>query len=95
MYAVVRRYNIVEGMTPRVIERVEAEYVEKVRTLPGFVSYLVVDPNDGTLLSLALFSERASAQESNRVASEFVRMRLHGMVSTAPMIVSGEVVVRA
>jgi len=95
MFAVVRRYNVKEGMSQRVIERVETEYLEKTKSLAGFVAYYVVDPEDGTLMSLSIFSDRASADESNRKASEFVRERLHGLVGTAPTILTGNVAISA
>lgn len=91
MFAVVRRYNVAPGMTGQVMELVQTEFADQIRQLPGFETYYLVDAGDGTLLSINVFRDQAGAEESNRVASAFVRERLGRLIKSAPTILSGEV----
>ncbi len=91
MYSVIRRYNVREGMAQQVVDRVNAEFVPMLREAAGFVSYALINPGDGTLMSVSVFADRAGADESTRSASEWVREHIGRMVGNSPVILSGEV----
>ena len=95
MYAAIRRYNAVKGAAETIAHRVNEEFLPMVRQLPGFAGYYVIDPGDGTLISVSLFDERASAEESTRVATGWARERLSHLITTAPVISTGRVVAHA
>lgn len=91
MYAVIRRYNTLRGSAPSIMERVNGEFLPKLRESAGFVAYYVADPGDGTLVSVSIFEDRAGAERSTREATAWVRERLGHMITTAPVIIAGEV----
>ena len=91
MYGVIRRYNVQEGMTHRMVKRVNESFAPLVSSLPGFISYYLINGGDGTVTAISIFDSRDHAEESNRVASEWVRDNIRAMVKTAPVIVGGEV----
>ncbi len=93
MYAVIRRYNIHPGTSDVVLERVNNDFAGKISQIPGFLSYYVVDPKDNTIVSVSVFDSKESADESTRVATEWVRANLHHQIRTAPVITAGEVAV--
>jgi hypothetical protein len=74
---------------------VNEEFLPRVRQMPGFLGYYVVDGGDGTLVSVSLFEDRAGAEESTRAATGWVRERLGHLIKTAPVISTGEVVAHA
>ena len=92
MYATVRRY---EGITnPReAARRVDESFVPLLSQLPGFVAYYWVDAGGGVMISTSVFQDQASAQESNRKATDWIRQNnLAGLYPNAPQITAGQVV---
>ena len=68
MYAAIRRYNVNEGAADRIVERVNAEFLPRLRQAPGFVSYFIIDGGDGTIASVTVFDDKRGADESSRLA---------------------------
>ena len=95
MYAAVRRYNALENATATIATRVNEEFLPQLRQMPGFVAYYVVDGGDGTLISVSVFEDRNTAEESTRQATAWVRERLAHLIRTAPVISTGPVVAHA
>lgn len=91
MYAAIRRYNATRGATGTIVDRVNEEFLPRIREEAGFVAYYVVDPGDGTLVSVSIFEDRAGAERSTRNATAWVRERLGHLITTAPVIITGEV----
>lgn len=91
MYAAIRRYNIVEGTADQIIDRVNGTFLPRLREMPGFVAYYVLDVGDGTMAAITISEDRTGADESNRMATEWVRQNLAGLVKSAPVILTGEV----
>ena len=93
MFAVIRRYNTHENTAGKIEQRVRDGFVPLISKLPGFVSYDVVRSTDGTLLSVSVFESRQAAEDSNRLASDWVHENLASLIRTAPVILAGDVMV--
>jgi hypothetical protein len=91
MYATVRRYD---GVTDarETARRVNEGFVQIVSEIPGFVSYYCIDGGDGVIISVSVFQDRASAEQSNDKASDYVRENLAALFPNRPQITAGEVV---
>jgi quinol monooxygenase YgiN len=61
----------------------------------GFVSYFVLVPSDreDEIVSVSVFEDQQSAEESNRKATEWVAQNLEELLSPAPEFAEGQVVV--
>ncbi len=92
MYATVRRY---EGVTdPATVgRRVNEGFVPLIRRVPGLVAYYWVDAGDGVMISTSVYEDRAGAEESTRIAAEFVREHLASLFPHPPQVTAGEVLV--
>jgi heme-degrading monooxygenase HmoA len=93
MFAVIRRYNTQENSAQKIEQRVREGFVPLISQLPGFISYDVVRSADGTLLSVSVFESRDAADASTRLASDWVHQNLASLIRTAPVILSGDVIV--
>jgi hypothetical protein len=95
MYATIRRYESVDqSRTSELVKKVDETLVPRLSKLPGFGGYHVIDAGDGVLSSIGFFDTSAQADESTRVASDWVRdEKLETMLPKPPKITSGEVVV--
>jgi prophage antirepressor-like protein len=93
MYASIRRYRTPE---PEEIRRlVEVGFLPLLRTQPGFVSYTLVHAGNGVMVSISVFETREGADESNRLAAEWVAQSVAPLVQGRPDITQGEVVAHA
>jgi hypothetical protein len=95
MYATIRRYEAVDQTRINdVVKKVDETLVPRLSKLPGFGSYHVIDAGDGVLSSIGFFDTAAQADESTRVASDWVREeKLETMLPKPPKVTSGEIVV--
>ena len=91
MYASVRRYD---GVTDsrELTRRVNEGFIPILRQIPGFVDYYFVAAEGGVVVSVSVFEDRASAEESNARASDYVRENLAAVLPNPPQITAGEVV---
>ena len=61
--------------------------------LPGFSGYYLIEAGDGVMSSISFFDTWAQADESTRLASNWVREhKLETALPNPPKITSGEVV---
>jgi hypothetical protein len=72
MYAALRRY---EGVTDagEGWSRVSGSFMPLISKLPGLVAYYWIDAGGGVMASMSLFEDRAGAEESVKVAAEWIR----------------------
>lgn len=94
MYAAVRRY---EGVTDpaEVGRRVREGFVPLVRQIQGFVAYYWVNAGDGVLISTSVFEDRSGAEESTRIAADYVREHLASLLPNPPEVTAGDVLASA
>ena len=76
MYATVREYRMGSGSVHDLMHRVDTEFADRLRALPGFVAYQVIDCGDRRLCSITTFTDEDSAWRSNELAAEFVHEEL-------------------
>ncbi|MER7180098.1 hypothetical protein ABT404_11545 [Streptomyces hyaluromycini] len=94
MYVAVRRY---EGVTDsaEAAHLVNEGFVPLMRQVSGFVAYYWIDAGDGVMVSTSVFQDRAGAEESISMASDFVRDNLASLLPNPPEVMAGEVVASA
>jgi hypothetical protein len=96
MFATIRRYEAVDqAQTSELIKKVDETLMPTLSELPGFAGYYLVEAGDGVISSIGLFDTSEHADESTRVASDWVReQKLETALPNAPKITGGEVVVQ-
>ena len=92
MYATVRRYDGVTDVR-EATRRVNEGFIQIVSDIPGFAAYYWIDGGGGVMISMSVFQDRASAEESNAKASDYVREKMASVLPNPPQITAGEVVV--
>jgi hypothetical protein len=95
MYATIRRYESVDqARTDELVKKVDDSLVPRLSKLPGFSGYHLIEAGNGIMSSIGFFDTSAQADESTRVASDWVREeKLETALPKPPKITSGEVVV--
>ena len=95
MHATVRRYEGVDqGRTDELVKKVDETLLPSLSKLPGFEGYYLIEAGNGVMSSIGLFDTSAQADESTRVASNWVREeKLETALPNPPKITDGEVIV--
>lgn len=93
MYAVIRRYEGVdESRLEEINERAASALVPRLSEISGFDGYFLVE-SGGIVVSIGLFETPEAAEESTRVASEWVRAEgFEETIPGAPQVTAGDVV---
>ena len=91
MYASIRRYQVDPDSVDEVVRQAEEGFVPIVSGAPGFNAYYLVNAGDGVVASISLFEDQAGAEESNKLAADWVKDTLAALVTGPPEITAGEV----
>ena len=89
MNAAVRRYRVSD--IDELVQRVEAEFVDQVKGVDGFVGYYVVDGGDGTAVSVTVGETAEAVEQSTALARDWVQQHATELIEGAPEVTSGEV----
>jgi len=95
MFATIRRYEGIDTDTKsELIKKVDDSLLPSLKELPGFGGYYLIEAGTGVMSSIGFFDTEEHANDSTRVASEWVReQKLETALPNAPKITCGEVVV--
>lgn len=93
MYAVARRYEFDPKSTEEIDRKVRDEFIPLIRKAPGLIAYYWLNTAEGAGMSVSIFETKAGAEESTRLAADYVKDNLAGLVGT-PEITQGEVQAR-
>ncbi len=91
MYAAVRRY---EGITDdaEAGRLVGESFIPLLEHVPGFIAYYWIDAGGGAMASLSVFDDKAGADESVRLAHEWVAENAAELIPNPPQVTEGLVV---
>jgi hypothetical protein len=93
MYASIRRYKIKTGEKEKLNRLVNDDFVPLIRKLPGFIDYYGIDAGADYWASVSVFSTRAGAEESNKIAADWVKKNVAAFLIGPVEITAGDVVV--
>jgi len=73
IFAVIRHYHFNPKDGAEIDRRIREEFVPIVKNAKGFVRYYWLDTGDGEGASVSVFKDKAGADESVRLAAEYVK----------------------
>jgi hypothetical protein len=92
VFVSIRRYETDPGMAGQIVQEVKSRFEPMIARSPGFIAYYIVDSRNGVITSISVFSSRAEAVESNRMAADFIRQNIPHLLPNAPEVTEGDVV---
>jgi hypothetical protein len=94
MFATIRRYeSIDQTRISELVDKTNESFLPSLTELPGFSGYSLIEAGNGVMSSISYFDTSEHADESTRLASNWVRdQKLEKVLPNAPKITSGEVV---
>jgi hypothetical protein len=96
MHAIIRRYDAIDqARTSELVKKAEDSLLPRLSELPGFNGYYLIEAGNGSLSSVGFFDTAEHAEESTRVASNWVREeKLETALPNPPKVTNGKVIVR-
>lgn len=97
MHGVLRTYRVEAKNVGEIVRRASEEGSAApaiMQSIPGFVTWVILDGGPGTLLTYSVFEDRAGAEASTLKAAGWVRENIAALMPTPPTVVAGEVRLR-
>ena len=91
MFAVIRHYHFDKNDSAAIDRAIREEFVPIVRKAKGFQHYYWLDSGEGEGASFGMFNDKAGADESVRLAADYVRDRLSKLLTQKPEIIEGSI----
>jgi hypothetical protein len=88
MFASIRKYRGAPTLADELVKR-EEDIKSVLTTIPGFHAYYLLKADDGAV-SLTVCENRAGVEESNRVASAWLKDKLPTFATRTPEVTIGE-----
>jgi hypothetical protein len=91
MYAAVRHYHFKKEDGDQIDKIIQEGFVPLLKKAKGFVRYYWVDTGNGEGASLSVFEDKAGADESIKIAAEFVKAQMANLLTQKPEVIEGPV----
>ena len=91
MFAVIRHYHFDPKDGAEIDRRIREEFVPIVKSAKGFVRYYWLDTGMGEGASLGVFEDQAGADESVRLAADYVKEHLSKLLTQKPEVIEGPI----
>lgn len=91
MFAVIRHYHFDPKNGAEIDRQIRANFVPLIKKAKGFVRYYWLDNGKGEGASFSVFKDKAGADESVRLAADYVRQHLSQVLTQKPEVIEGSV----
>jgi len=91
MYAAVRHYHFKPEDGEKIDKLVQESFVPLLKKAKGFIRYYWLDTGNGEGASMSVFKDKAGADESIRIAAEYVKEHLSKYITQKPEVIEGPV----
>jgi hypothetical protein len=91
MFAVIRHYHFDKKDSAEIDRLIREQFVPLVKKAKGFQRYYWLDTGEGEGASFGIFNDKAGADESVRIAADYVRDHLSKLLKQKPEIIEGPI----
>jgi hypothetical protein len=91
MHAVIRIYQVEPASIDEVMQGVNEGFLPIIKDASGFQAYYALDAGLGRMATVSVFEDQAGAEESVRLASDWVRQNMASLAPDPPEVLQGEV----
>jgi len=91
MFAVIRHYHFDAKNGNEIDRQIREGFVPLLKKAKGFVRYYWLDTGDGEGASISVYKDKAGADESVRLAAQFVRDHMSKLLTQKPEVIEGPV----
>ena len=91
MFAVIRHYHFDKKNSAEIDRLVREGFVPLIKKAHGFVRYYWLDTGNGEGASFGVFKDKAGADESVRLAADYVRDHMSKYLTPKPEVIEGPI----
>ena len=91
MHVAIRRYQLDPASVDEVMRHVNEGFIPIIKDAEGFLAYYALNAGAGEIATVSVFEDQAGAEESIRMAADWVRQNLAALLPNPPEITAGEV----
>jgi hypothetical protein len=91
MFGVIRHYHFDKKDSAEIDRLIQDQFVPIISKAQGFVRYYWLDTGGGEGASFGVFKDKAGADESVRLAADFVRTKMATLLKQKPEIIEGPI----
>ena len=91
MHTSIRIYKTnIQKLDEDILHKIETEFVQILRTVPGFHAYRIIDSGDHNIATVSFFETEQGATESIQKSQEWVHENLAHFVEGPPTLFTGQ-----
>jgi hypothetical protein len=91
MFAVIRHYHFDSKKGAEIDRQIREGFVPLLKKAKGFVRYYWLDTGKGEGASISVYKDKAGADESVRLAAQFVHDHMSKLLTQKPEVIEGPV----
>jgi hypothetical protein len=91
MHLAIRRYEVDPASMDEIVRHVNEGFIPLIKDAQGFLAYYALDTGEGVLASVSVFESREGAEESIRMAADYISEHLASLLPNPPEVTAGEV----
>ena len=91
MHVAIRQYQVDPGSVDEITRGVNEGLLPIIKDVYGFQAYYAIDAGGGRMASISVFDDRAGAEESTRLAADYIRQNMASLIPNPPEVLEGEV----
>ena len=91
MHVAIRRYQTDPASVEEIMRHVNEGFIPIIKDAEGFLAYYALNSGAGEIATVSVFEDQAGAEESIRMAADWVRQNLAALLPDPPEITAGEV----
>ena len=91
MFAAIRHYHFDPKNGAEIDRQIREGFVPILKNAKGFVRYYWLDTGKGEGASISVYKDKAGADESVRLAAQYVRDHMSKLLTQKPEVIEGPV----
>jgi hypothetical protein len=91
MHAVIRRHQVAPGSVDEIMRHIDQGFIPLIKDAQGFLAYYALKAGDGQIATVSVFEDQAGAEESTKMAGDYVKDNLASLMPNPPETTAGEV----
>ena len=91
MHVAMRQYQVDPGSVDEITRGINEGLLPIIKDVYGFQAYYALDAGGGRIASVSVFDDQAGAEESTRLAADYIRQNMASLFPNPPEVLQGEV----
>lgn len=92
MYLQIRQFHVKTGSAEQLCKQAADQFLPLVKGVKGFVDYMIIDNQDGNVMSISICEDQAGVEQTYQLAKDWHR-QFSQQLEGPQQVIQGEVMV--